>query len=183
MAATARMLGEHLGVDRCAYAEIDGDGADAVFDILGDYIRGVPSIVGRWPLAAFGPEFVRLMDANEPYVVADIDADPRAEADRTTYRQATIRAVICVPLHKAGRFTAAMAVHQNVPRWWTEDEIELVLGVVDRCWESIERIRAARALAVSEARFRHLVEQSPLSIQRVAPDGRSREVNRAWEEI
>jgi PAS domain S-box-containing protein len=183
MAVTARMLGEHLEVDRCAYAEIDGDGPDAVFDIFGDYTRGVPSIVGRWPVAAFGPEVVRLMVANEPYVLADVDADPRAGADLTAYRQTTIRAVICVPLHKAGRFTAAMAVHQNAPRYWTTDEVELVVRVVDRCWESIERVRAARALAVSETRFRQLVEQSPLSIQRVAPDGRSREVNRAWEEI
>jgi signal transduction histidine kinase/CheY-like chemotaxis protein len=42
---------------------------------------------------------------------------------------------------------------------------------------------AARSLAQSEARFRTLVEQSPLSTQILAPDGRTLQVNRAWEEL
>ncbi|MBL8013329.1 MAG: response regulator, partial [Candidatus Omnitrophica bacterium] len=54
--------------------------------------------------------------------------------------------VICVPLHKAGKFTAAMAVHQTTPRHWTQEEIKLVGMVVARCWESLERSKTIRSL-------------------------------------
>jgi PAS domain S-box-containing protein len=151
-AVTARLLAEHLGVDRCAYAEIEDE---AVFTITGDYVRGVPSIVGRWPVAAFGRACARDMRTNQPFVVADCDVDPRVEAaDLPAYRATTMRAVICVPLHKDGRFTAAMAVHQARPRRWSDEEIELVRTVVGRCWEALERARATRRLAESEERFK-----------------------------
>ncbi|HUR53847.1 MAG TPA: PAS domain S-box protein [Gemmataceae bacterium] len=143
MAATARALAEHLGADRCAYAEVEDE---AVFVITGDHTRGVPSIVGRWPVADFGPEVERLMSENRPYVIDDVDADPRAGTDLTAYRATNIRAVICVPLHKAGTFVAAMAVHQKTPRRWTAAEVELVRIVVGRSWESIERAKVARGL-------------------------------------
>jgi PAS domain S-box-containing protein len=41
----------------------------------------------------------------------------------------------------------------------------------------------ADALLASETRFRSLVEQSPFSIQILAPDGRTLQVNRAWENL
>jgi PAS domain S-box-containing protein len=141
--ATARMLAEHLQVDRCAYAEVENE---AIFVITGDHTRGVPSIVGRWPVAAFGAECERLMLANEPYVVDDVDADPRAGSELLAYRQTNIQSVICVPLHKAGKLVAAMAVHQRTARNWTAPEIELVRTVAERCWESLERARDARSL-------------------------------------
>jgi PAS domain S-box-containing protein len=154
MAATARRLGDHLGADRCAYAEIEGE---AVYVITGDYSRGVPSIVGRWPVAGFGAEHHRVMKAGQPYVVHDTDADPRiGPADLPAYRATDIRSVICLPLHKAGRLTAAMAVHQAAPRRWTPDEVELVRVVVGRCWEALERARVERTLRESEGRYRTL---------------------------
>src|SRR5688572_24385921 len=153
MATSATLLAEHLGVDRCAYAEIEGATADeAVFVITGDYIaqhsrHDVPSIVGRWDVRAFGNECTRQMLEGESYVVHDSEDDPRITPDdRPAYRATMIRAVICVPLLKRGRFTAAMAVHQKVPRAWTHEEIELVGLVVARCWETLERLRAQAAV-------------------------------------
>jgi PAS domain S-box-containing protein len=43
--------------------------------------------------------------------------------------------------------------------------------------------RAASKLRQSETRFRTLIEQSPLSTQVFSPDGRTVQVNRAWEEL
>jgi hypothetical protein len=45
-----------------------------------------------------------------------------------------------------------MAVHQKVPRHWTADEVGLVRLVVDRCWEAIERMRAARGVRERDER-------------------------------
>ncbi|MEW6132857.1 MAG: EAL domain-containing protein [Pseudomonadota bacterium] len=48
---------------------------------------------------------------------------------------------------------------------------------------SQELRRGAKKIEASEHRFRSLVEQSPFSIQVLAPDGRTVQVNRAWEEL
>ncbi|MDG3007162.1 PAS domain S-box protein [Paludisphaera mucosa] len=168
MAVAARLLVEHMGVDRCAYAEVEDE---SVFVVTGDHARGVPSIVGRWPVAAFGAEVVRCMAANEPYVLEDSEADPRAGTDLAAFRATRIRGVICAPLHKDGRLIAAMAVHQATPRRWTPEEVSLLGTVVDRCWETLERARMARGLRESEARSRAIVETTPECVKLVAADG------------
>lgn len=152
MTTTARLLGQHLGASRCAYALVEAD--QDHFDLVGDYNDGVPSIVGRYAFTDFGPVVTRLMREGIAYVNDDVDTDPRTQAgELAAYRATHIQAVICVPLHKAGRFVAAMAVHQAAPRHWTAEEIELVKLVVARCWESLERQRAARALADAHERL------------------------------
>lgn len=177
MRTIAQMLVEHLGLSRCAYAVVE---EETVFAITGDYSRGVPSIVGRWNLAAFGAACTKALRAGVPFVVNDSHNDVRiTEEDRQAFDATNIRAVICVPLHKAGRLTAAMAVHQNEPRRWQRHEIELVQIVVDRCWEALERARVARDLRVSEARYRAIVEATPECVMLVAPDGTLLQMNNA----
>lgn len=181
MSTTARMLAEHLAADRCAYAEVEDE---SVFVITGDFAREVPSIVGNWPVAAFGSECVRQMLANETYIVTDTDADERiGPEDLPAYRATTIRAVICVPLHKDGKFTAAMAVHQKVPRVWTAGEIDLVQTIVNRCWESLERARAARTLRDSEETYRLLAETASDAIVQIDENSIFRFVNSAATRI
>jgi len=46
-----------------------------------------------------------------------------------------------------------------------------------------ERQAVEEALRMSEKRFRAVVDQSPLSIQILSPDGHTVRVNRAWEEL
>jgi PAS domain S-box-containing protein len=157
-ATAARLLGEHLDVDRCAYADVEPD--QETFNLTGDYNRGVPSIVGRYRFGDFGQHVLDLMRADKPYVADDVDHHEPPLGDLTAYRQTMIQAVICVPLHKAGQFVAAMAVHQRVPRRWTDDEVRLVLHVAARCWESIERARVERTLRQSEERFRAAFDQA-----------------------
>ncbi|HEX8322410.1 MAG TPA: PAS domain-containing protein [Tepidisphaeraceae bacterium] len=141
-ATYARLLGEHLDVDRCAYADVEAD--EDTFNLTGDYNRGVPSIVGRYRFADFGQHVLGLMRADRAFVATDVDTHEPALEDLTAYRATLIRSVVCVPLHKQGRFVAAMAVHQRVPRKWATGEIDLVLRVAARCWESIERARVTR---------------------------------------
>jgi PAS domain S-box-containing protein len=139
----ARLLGQYLNVDRCAYAFVDDD--EDTFTLTGNYTRGVPSIVGRYQFRQFGAECLRCMRAGEAYVVEDSENDPRIdEEERKSYARTTIRAVICVPIQKSGRFVAAMAVHAQTTRKWTSSEVEIVQQVASRCWESIERARVER---------------------------------------
>lgn len=145
MRVTAERLGRHLGASRCAYATVRAD--EDTFDLIGDYNDGVPSIVGTYRFGDFGQEVLRLMRADQAFVNHDVDRDPAtAGVDRSAYARTQIQSVICVPLHKEGRFVAAMAVHQREPRHWTGEDIALVKVVVARCWEALERTRAEQAL-------------------------------------
>ncbi|MDP9474747.1 MAG: PAS domain S-box protein [Actinomycetota bacterium] len=183
MSTAARMLGENLGADRCAYAEVDAD--EDGFRVTGDYTReDVPSIVGRFAMSGFGSEALRSMRANQRYVLYDAETDGRVgAADLAAYRRTGIRAVVCVPLHKGGRFVAGMAVHQQRPRRWTPEEVGLVETVANRCWESLERARAEGALRESEERFRLAFEAAAVGMAHVAPDGRWLEINGKLSEI
>ncbi len=150
MGTAARMLAEHLAVDRCVYAELEDE---AVLVVTGEHTRCGLGLLGRWPLAAFGSEYARLMAANEPFVVHDLDRDPRVGADLSAYRQASIRAMIAVPMRQAGKLAATMMVYQAAPRAWTPAEVELVQTVGGRCWESIERTRVGRGLQAAAERL------------------------------
>ncbi len=159
---SARLLAEELDVDRCAYAPVEDE---RVFVITGNYLRGLPDITGRWNVEDFGPGCVDDMLGGRPYVVEDTDTDPRIGAkDLAAYRATGIRAVVCVPLNKMGRFTAAMAVHQKKPRRFTAEEIELTATVTARCWEALERVSsrhdADRAIIQNRSRLDYVARLS-----------------------
>ncbi|TQM79178.1 anti-anti-sigma factor [Saccharothrix saharensis] len=182
MALATRLLGEHLGVDRCAYARTEAD--ENHFVMSGDYATGLPPLPGRFAMAAFGDGALRAMRAGEPWVVVDSENDPRLRPrDLDAYRFTGIRAVICLPLLRGGRFVAAMAVHQATVRRWTPEEVEVVSVVVNRCWESMQRVHADRALRDSEQRHRLLVERANDAIWVLDHDLRFVEVNQAACEL
>ncbi|WP_425616269.1 PAS domain S-box protein [Anatilimnocola sp. NA78] len=177
VAATARLLGEFLDVDRCAYAEVEAD--QDTMNLVGNYTRGVKSIVGKLTFNAFGDEVLQLMRDDLPFVVYDIDSHrPRLDVD--AYREIEAQAVICVPLHKGGRFVASMAVHQRQPRVWTSDEVQLVRAVATRCWESIERARVSRQLQQREERYRTFVDTVSSVVWLCDIDGRMTSHNPSW---
>jgi PAS domain S-box-containing protein len=166
----ARALGQHLAVNRCAYATVEAD--EDTFVLTGNFTDGVESIVGRYTFRQFGEECLRLMRAGEPYVVGDSACDPRiTPAERPSYEMTQIRAVVCVPILKQRQFVAAMAVHTTVPRTWEADEVELVQRVASRCWESIERARVSSELRESEHLFRALANSIPNLAWMTRPDG------------
>jgi PAS domain S-box-containing protein len=176
--AAAELVGRYLHANRCAYADVEADGD--TFNLTGNYNDGVASIVGRYRFSDFGQECLSLMRQGLPYVVEDSETDPRSQAVLASYRATQIRSVICVPLMKDGRFVAAMAVHQAEPRRWRADEVALLLTVADRCRDSIERGRIARALDFRELRYRTLVETVSSILWHTDTHGSLTEDNAAW---
>jgi PAS domain S-box-containing protein len=165
MAAAARMLGEYLGVDRCAYAEIEAN--EKYLCITNEYTRGdIPGIVGRFSVDDLGVEALRMMRANRPFVVNDVEAATLAGKDLSAYRQASARALICAPLSKNGHYVARMVVSQETPRHWEPWEVDIVTKVANRCWESVQRARAMRGLRESEERYRAFITNSSEAIWR-----------------
>lgn len=140
MATAARLLGRHLDVTRCAYADVEADG-DA-FTIRHDWAApNVPSSAGTYRLELFGPEATANLRQGRHLVVNDVDAELGAEGGGRMFNAIGIRAIICAGLVKEGRLVAMMAVHQATPRQWSDDDIALVTEVVERCWTHIERVR------------------------------------------
>jgi PAS domain S-box-containing protein len=166
MAAAARMLGEYLDVDRCAYAEIEAN--EKYLYITSDYARGeIPSVVGRFSVDDLGVDVLRMMRANRPFVANDVEAGALAGKDLSAYRQAGLRAMICVPLSKNGHYVARMVVSQRTPRCWEPWEVEVLKKVANRCWESVQRARAERGLRESDERYRAFIANSSEAIWRV----------------
>ncbi len=151
MATTAQLLGEHLGATRCAYADVDAD-SDR-FTIRADWaVDGVPSSAGVYSLALFGPKAVANLRRGHHLVVNDVDRELGEDGGATMFNAIGIKAIICAGLVKGERLVALMAVHQALPRVWTEDDIALVSEVVDRCWAHIERVRADTMLREQDQR-------------------------------
>ncbi|WP_264048273.1 GAF domain-containing protein [Methylobacterium flocculans] len=144
LATTTRMLAEHLGLSNCAYADMDPD--EDGFTIRGDWAaEGSPSIVGHYSLADFGRRAVEDLGAGRPLVIHDNLAELEP-GEAATFQAIGIAATICMPLVKDGRLTALMAIHDRVPRTWTDHELALLGEVTERSWAHIERVRAVAAL-------------------------------------
>ena len=156
LAITTRMVGEHMGVSICAYADMDGD--QDGFTIRGDWSApGSPTIVGHYSLADFGELAVQNLRAGLPLVIND-NLKELTPAEAATFQAIGIGSTICMPLVKEGRLTALMAVHQKGPHQWTEDELALTGEVTERSWAHIERVRSEAEVRAGEQRFRAELE-------------------------
>jgi PAS domain S-box-containing protein len=140
MAITTRIVAEHLCVTNCAYADMDAD--QDGFTIRGDWARpGSPSIVGRYRLADFGKLAVEKLTEGKPLIISDNLAELAPE-EAATFQKIGVAATICMPLIKHGRLTALMAVHDALPRQWTDYDLSVIREVTDRSWAHIERVRS-----------------------------------------
>jgi PAS domain S-box-containing protein len=170
LTTTTRLLGEHLSLSVCAYADMDED--QDGFTIRGDWAApGSKSVVGHYSLADFGKLAVKNLSAGLPLVVND-NRRELAPEEATTFQNIGIAATICMPLLKAGRLTALMAIHDRVPRVWTEAELDLLLEVTGRSWAHVERVGAVAELRASEARLKLALEAGRLAeVTFYLPDG------------
>jgi PAS domain S-box-containing protein len=151
MAVTTRLLGEHLGVTRCPYADVEPD--NDRFTIRHDWTaRGAISTVGVYSLNLFGARAASAMRRGETLRICDVDRELQEHDGAAMFNAIRCKAIICCPLVKEGRLVAMMAVHQDRPRDWTDHEVALVEETVERSWAHIERVRAAEALREEDRR-------------------------------
>jgi hypothetical protein len=109
-AKASQMLGEHLRANRVVYFEIRGDD----YVIEWDYSAGVRSLVGRYPVAAFGPAELTALLEGRTVIETDATTQPDRPADeRAAFAAIQVRGHVDVPLVKDGRFVAGMTVQVN----------------------------------------------------------------------
>lgn len=158
MAAVARLLGKHLHVSRCAYAEVEKDGDRLT--VPDDFTDGCASVTGKFRLSEFGEYTHSKMAAGRTLVLHDVDAELTPAEGADAFNAIQIKAMISCPLVKNGNLVAMMAVHHLTQRHWTNAEIALVQEVVERSWSIIERARAEIVLRESAEHLRLVIAAS-----------------------
>jgi signal transduction histidine kinase/CheY-like chemotaxis protein len=148
--AAVEMLRGHLGASRVAYAEDAGDEAHVMVTM--DANDHVPSIKGTYRLTDFGRGLLSEMRAGRTIIHADVRTDPDlSDLEKAAHGGLDIVATANVPLVRAGRLVALIAVHYAAPHEYTPAETELAREVASRTFAAVERTRA-------EARLRDLNE-------------------------
>ncbi|MBA3388082.1 MAG: PAS domain S-box protein, partial [Rubrobacter sp.] len=88
---------------------------------------------------------------------------------------------------KIGEDTAVVSMKAGANDYIMKDNLARLNTAIEREFRDAEVRRQRRLveqnLAVSENRFRLMIEQSPLGVQIFSHDGRTLRVNRAWEEL
>jgi signal transduction histidine kinase/DNA-binding response OmpR family regulator len=145
----ARLLGAHLGVNRCLYFEIDGP--DAV--VRGAYCRGVEPFPARVPYDVSGAALAERYRRGEAVAVDDVATDPRLRPEeRERALRAQVGAFAGVFPMKGGRLVAAFSVHSVTPRHWSAADTALIHDVASRTWDAVERAQAEARLREANAR-------------------------------
>ncbi len=150
---TVCALGEHLHLNRCHYAEIDGKRELVV--VHRDYCRDVPSMAGTYPLARFGPFVGADGRQGKTIVYDDLTTDSRSrEGYETAWAPLQVRAVVAVPVLREGRVVGGLALHSSAPRAWSEAEVQLAEKVMAETWLAMEnaRLYAAAQEEIAERR-------------------------------
>ena len=182
--AAVEMLGQHLGVARAGYGFIDE--AQERVTVRRDWTRdpSIASLAGESRiLEAFGSDVIAILRTGDTLVVNDYRDDPRVSAENAaTWEGIGTRALIVVPLVKAGVLKALLYLHEPEPRMWRQEEAALARDVAERTWAAVERAQAERDLRDSEDHYRHTVELNPQVSWTALPDGQLNRVSRRWHD-
>lgn len=154
-----RLLGEHLGVSRAQYHEVDESGEYYDADGIG-YADGLPLLDLRYCIGQFG-SFVAEDFEGCPFRSDDLQRDPRPTPDeRAAYARYGIRAGAGIPLLRGGKLVAILAVHDLNPHPWSDLEMELIRETAERVWVTVERVRTDHALRALQERQAFLLKLS-----------------------
>jgi PAS domain S-box-containing protein len=156
MRAAAGALGRYLGVARCGYGEIAGNGA--MIHVTGDWTPdpSATAVGETYALGTFAAPLFAELCAGRTVVVEDCRIDRRTIEHADAWAEIGTRTMVVFPLARHGELVAIFYVHDREPRFWEHDEIALVEDIALRTADAVERVRAEAALRASEIRYRSL---------------------------
>jgi PAS domain S-box-containing protein len=152
----ARVLRDHLGVDRIGYAADCGDGEHVIVT----HAAGTtpPGFADRLRYADYGPGLLAALRMGRPVVRPDVQSDPDLDAAaRAAHAALGAASVADVPLVKDGRLVAILFAHHGQARAWSDADLAVMQETAERTWAAVER---AQAQAEREAAHVELMRQS-----------------------
>ncbi|QJE02439.1 PAS domain S-box protein [Massilia forsythiae] len=169
IAMGARLLREHLGVQRVEVGEV---GAGQVILHVGHGVALAPG--AAWPDVGALDEALVIRDAA-------IDARLAPHQRQACLAQGT-GALVRVAVAAEGVPTAVFVVHGAAARDWSDAEVDLVRDTAERTWTVTERIRAQALLAASERRYRTFTSLVPVLLWQTDAGGGQVYLNARWLE-
>ena len=167
MQTVGARVGEALRLSGCMFVDVDDERGEVTVH-YGWTTEDVPSLKQTFRLDDFlTEEFARANHAGETTVIRDTANEERTDAE--AYAKLEIGAVVAIPFHWQGRWTACFAVTSVSPRDWRTDEVELFREISNRLFSRVERARAEAALRESEERYRLAVEAADLGRWELVP--------------
>jgi diguanylate cyclase (GGDEF)-like protein/PAS domain S-box-containing protein len=163
---------QHLNVSHCDFATVDFEAY--TYTLPHRPHSEIKETAGTYPLDHFGKELVQVLQSGDCFVSNDLSTDPRvAESYASIFQPRDIRAVVLVPVIKAGSWMAILsATVYGAPRNWLPDEIDLMGHIADQAWlalensrldraaqtEMLERVRATAAAADAQSQLTDVLE-------------------------
>ncbi|WP_075795038.1 GAF domain-containing protein [Massilia putida] len=155
-AEAARVLREHLGIDRTGYAADCGD--DEHLIVTCAHGTTAPAFADKLRYADYGVGLLAALRTGHPVVRPDVQADPMLDVGaRAAHAALGVAAVADVPLVKDGRLVAVLFAHHGQARAWSDADLALMQETAERTWAAVER---AQAQTESEAAHEALTRQS-----------------------
>ncbi len=139
LGTVCQLVGEHLGLARVAYLEIESE-PDIRLVVVQDWARrDMPPLVDRYHLSDFGIFHAELFQSGTPIIVENMANDPRiSPAEREKWKLANTCATISCALIKEGQLTAYLTFSHDKPHHWTREEREIITEIAERTWAAME---------------------------------------------
>ncbi|MEZ4869201.1 MAG: PAS domain S-box protein [Caldilineaceae bacterium] len=159
LATAAAHLGEYLNVAHCTFNEIDVEADQGITLTHWRRMDEAPGVTGIHRLSQdVGTAIAATLAKGQSVVVDNIQHDPHTAALVERYTAIGIQSIVRAPFNLKSSLVAAVAVADDRPRAWRQDEVALLETVIARVWPLVVKARAEQALRTSEERYRYLFE-------------------------
>jgi signal transduction histidine kinase/ActR/RegA family two-component response regulator/PAS domain-containing protein len=147
-----RRLRRHLHASRVVLAELDEE-ADRATIILDLHGPGGESALGSHRLSRYvSPDLGAKLRRGQTVAIDDVTTSPLTAARLEELKALGIGAKILAPHVQRGRLMFLLAVYQDEPRRWRDDEVDLLRELSASVWFRLERARADEAVRESDRR-------------------------------
>ncbi len=157
-----RVLGDYLETSRVLFGDVSRHGELA---LVPKHWQNRSDVAEPYPIDELGAHALRELKAGRPVAVASVAEDENlTDEDRARLARSQVGAMVIAPVLRGGSLVCALAVQQDVPRLWTQEEVFLTTETAESLWEAIERARAQERLRASEARYQLAMDAGRMGI-------------------
>lgn len=137
-----KLLAQYLMADRVGISELRRDRTGFLTRAVWSHKALPPP--PREHRHTYSPEVIDEVCNKGPFVVEDVQTDPRCKDRQMTslFAKMEVHGLLNIPMPSAGKSPIFLYVHSRNPRKWSPREVLLCQQVAERLWNSINRATA-----------------------------------------